>query len=85
MDPLLAGIFHDQRAQRKGERHGEPDVAQIEHGRVNHHLRILQKRIQAIAVGWDGALNNGKGMRRKVQQQQEENLHARQNHRSIGK
>ena len=50
VNPLFSGIAHDQRTQRKGERNGEAHVAQIQHGRVNHHLGILQERVQSIAI-----------------------------------
>ena len=83
MDPFFAGIFHDERAQREGEGHGEPDVAEIKHGRVNHHLGILQQRIQAVTVGGNCSLHDGERVRREVQQRQEEDLHARQNHRRV--
>jgi len=36
------GYFNDQRTQREGEGHGETNVAQIKHGRMDHHLGILQ-------------------------------------------
>ena len=50
VNPLFSGIAHDQRTQRKSERNGEAHVAQIQHGRVNHHLGILQERVQSIAI-----------------------------------
>ena len=84
VDPLLAGILHDQRAQREGKRHGEADIAEIKHGRMNHHLGILQQRIQAAAVGADRAFEQAERIGGEVQQQQKENLHARQNHRGVG-
>ena len=53
VDPLLARILHDQRAKCEGERHGESDVAEIEHRRMDHHLRVLEQGIQSIAVRWN--------------------------------
>ena len=50
VDPLFAGILHDERAQGEGEGDGEADVSQVKHGRMNDHLGILQQRIQAGAV-----------------------------------
>ena len=55
VDPLLAGVAHHQRAQRKRERHREAHVAEIKQRRMDHHLGILQQRIQAGAVGRDRA------------------------------
>ena len=76
VDPLLAGILHDQRAQREGEGDSEADVAQIQHGWMDYHLGILQQRIQAIAVGGNCTLHDSERMRREIEQQEKENLHA---------
>ncbi len=57
LNPLFAGILHDERSQREGERNGEADVSQIEHGRMDNHLGILQKRIQPGAIGGKRALH----------------------------
>src|ERR1039458_7658071 len=46
LNPFLAGVLHDQRAQREGERNREADVSQVQHGWMDDHLGILQKRIQ---------------------------------------
>ena len=51
LNPLLARIAHDQRGQRERKWNRESDVAQVQHGRMNHHLRILQQRVEAVAVG----------------------------------
>ena len=32
----------------------KPDVAHVEHRRVDHHARVLQQRIQVAAVGGGG-------------------------------
>src|SRR5208337_378920 len=50
VNPFLAGILHDQRAQRKGKGNGEADISQIQHGRMDDHFGILQERIQPAAI-----------------------------------
>ena len=45
VNPFFAGILHDQRAEGKCEGNGKADVSQIQHGRMDDHLRILQQRI----------------------------------------
>src|SRR6201988_661697 len=50
VNPFLAGILHDECAERERERDREADVSEIEHGRMNHHLGILQERVQAAAI-----------------------------------
>ena len=67
VDPLLAGIFHGQRAKREGKWDGEPDVAEIEHRRMDHHLRILEKRVETVAVRRDCAGNDCERMGGEVQ------------------
>ena len=83
VNPFLAGILHNQRRQREGKRHGNADVAEIQHGRMDHHLRILQQRIEPVAVRRNGARHQGKGVGGKVHQQQEENLNRRNNDGSV--
>src|SRR5260370_41909041 len=85
VDPFLAGIFHDQRSQREGERYGEPHVSEVEHRGMNHHFRILEQRVQAGAVGWKRTLHNGERMRSEIQQQEKENLHRGNYYGSVGK
>src|SRR5260370_20101588 len=85
VDPFLAGIFHDQRSQREGERYGEPHVSEVEHRGMNHYFRILEQRVQAGAVGWKRALHNGERMRSEIQQQEKENLHRGNYYGSVGK
>ena len=85
VDPFFAGIFHDERAQREREWHGEADVSQIQHGRVNDHFGILQKRIQSGAIGGKRALHDAERARGEIQNQQKENLHRGDDHRSISK
>ncbi len=75
MDPLFAGIAHDERAQREGEWDGEAHVSQVKHGRMDHHLGILQQRVQASAVSGQLARHKRKRMGRKIQQQEKENLY----------
>ena len=70
VDPFFAGILHDQRAQREGEGDGESDIAQIEHGRMDDHLGILQQRIQAAAVGAQRAFEQAERIGGEIYQQQ---------------
>ena len=84
MNPFLAGILHDQRAQREGEGHGEADVAEIKHRRVDHHLGILQKRIQSAAIGAERPFEQAEGIGGKVDQREKENLHSGENDRGVG-
>jgi hypothetical protein len=84
VDPLLAGVAHHQRAQRKGEGHTESDIPQVEHRRMNHHLGILEQRVQAEAVGGNVTHNQREGKRCEVEQQQEENLDRGKNGGGIG-
>ena len=85
VNPLLTRIAHDQRAHRECEGNSESDVAQIQHGRVNHHLRILKKRIQSAAVRRYLSFENGKGVSGNIQKQQKENLHCRNHNRCVRK
>ena len=62
--------------EREGEGHREADVAEVEHRGMDHHLRILQERVQTEAVGGNGALHQREGRRGEVEQQQKEDLHA---------
>ena len=50
MNPLFPGIASEQSRKSKRERDGEARVTGIEVRRMNHHLRILEERIQAVAV-----------------------------------
>ena len=84
-DPLLPGIAHDQRSQGKRERHGEAYVAQVKHGRMNHHLGILQQRVKPRAVGGKRASHQRERMSGKIQQQEEEDLNCSDDGGSIGK
>ncbi len=89
LDPLLAGVAHHQRSQSEGKRNREAHVAEVKQGRVNHHLRVLQERIQAVAVGGnessgDEIREQGKRRRGKVQHRQEENLNSGQNGAGVG-
>ena len=55
VNPFVAGILHDQRAKSESEGHSEAHIAQIKHGRVDHHFWILQQRIESAAVSWPRA------------------------------
>ncbi len=85
VDPFFPGIAHDQRAQGESKGHGEAHISQVKHGRMDHHFRILQQRVQARAVGWQFARHKSKGMGGEIQQQQEENLHRGNNGGRVGK
>src|SRR6266850_4823583 len=50
---------------------------------MNHHLRILEKRIQTVAVGRERAFHDGERVRREIQDHQKENLHCGDNYRSM--
>ncbi len=78
VNPLLARVAHHQRAEGKRERHAEAHVSQVKHRRMDHHLRILQQRIQSEAIGRRLALHQRKRRRGKVEQEQEEDLDAGQ-------
>ena len=52
---------------------------------MNHHLWILQQRIQAVALGGDGTYCLTKRPRGKIDQQEEENLYAGNDDRSVRK
>ncbi len=84
LNPFLAGILHDERAQREGEGNGEAYVSQVKHGRMDDHLGILQKRIQSGAIRGERALHDGERVGGKIQNQQKENLHRGDDHRSVG-
>ncbi len=83
-DPLLAGVAHHERAEREGEGHGEADVAEVEHRRMDDHLGILEERIEAEAVGVQGAGRDGKGERGEREQEKEEDLDGREDRRRVG-
>ncbi len=85
VDPLLAGVAHHQCAEREGKGHGEADVAEVEHRRMDGHLGILEQRVQAEAVRRsDAAGDEGEGRRGDDQQQQEEDLDRREDGRGVG-
>ncbi len=50
---------------------------------MDDHLGILQQRIQTVAVGRDRALHQSKRMRSEIHQQQEEDLHGRDDGRRV--
>ena len=79
VNPFFTGILHYQRAEREGEGDGESNVAQVEHGRVYDHLGILQKRIEAAAIGAHGAFEQTEGIGGEVHQREKKNLHGGEN------
>ena len=50
---------------------------------MNHHLRILEERIQTVAVGRERAFHDGERVRREIQDHQKENLHRGHDDRSV--
>ncbi len=67
VDPFVAWVLHYQGAERKRKGNGESDVAQVEHGRMNHHL--LEQGGQSVAVGGQSPMNHGKRPGGEIQQQ----------------
>ena len=84
LDPLFAGVAHHERAESKGEGNGEAHVAQVKHGRVNDHLRILEEGIEAVAVVGNCALQQRKWRGGKVQDREEEDLDAGHDGAGVG-
>ena len=83
VNPLLARVAHHEGAEGKREGHAKAHVPQIKHGRMDHHLRILQQGIQSEAIGGRLTLHQGKRRRGKVEQEQEEDLDAGQDGGSV--
>ena len=50
---------------------------------MDHHLGILQERIEAVAVGWDGSADEAEWIRGKVDEREEKYLHGRDDHRGV--
>ena len=50
---------------------------------MNYHLGILQQRVKTVAVGGDRAADQPERMRRKIDQQEEENLDRRNDRRGM--
>ncbi len=96
VDPFFARIARQQRSQRKRKGYGrnrKSGIAGIKIRRMNHHLRILQQRSQAVAIGASKDLERAVRSRRRqhfertgheIIQGQKENLHAGQHHADIG-
>ncbi len=82
MNPRFARLLGDQRSNRERERHRESDVAQIQHGRMDHHRPVLQKRVQTSAHALDDIAAAGDQHRKRAQyerdQDQEESLSGHQ-------
>src|SRR5579863_8649645 len=83
VNPLVAGILHDQSAEREGERDGGTNVPEIEHRRMDHHLGILEKGIQSAAVGTQRAFQQAERIGGEVHQREEKNLDSCENDRGI--
>ena len=89
VNPFLAGITAEQRGERESERNREAGIAGIKDRRMDDHLRILQQRIEAIAVGAQDPLQGPAGRGRaqylkgagdEIIQRQKEKLHPHQDH-----
>src|ERR1700739_2743732 len=52
---------------------------------MDDHLGILQKRVEAAAVGTERAFEQPKGIRSDIDESQKENLNASQDDRGVGK
>ncbi len=92
MNPFLARVASQQRAQRKGKWNREARVPRIQVRRMDHHLRVLQQRRQAIAIRSRDQVHHAIRPRRRqrlerafyeVIQRQEENLHPGQHHPDV--
>ena len=83
-EPPLADPAGDQRGDRERERHGEPDVAEVEHRRVERHQDVvLQQRVRARAVeSAIAACTWRERVRRPEHQQEEERGDARASRRA---
>ena len=82
VDPLLPRVPHHQRPQRKRKRHRKPHIPQVKHRRMDHHLRVLQQRIQPMPIRRQRPRLNRKRRSCEIQQHQKEDLHPSQNGRS---
>src|SRR4029077_20528287 len=51
VNPFLAGIAPQKCCEREGEWNREAGVAEIQHGRMNHHLWILKQRVAGMDLG----------------------------------
>ena len=49
-EPALVELAREQRADRKRERHREPDVSEVQERRMGEHVRVLEARCHARAV-----------------------------------
>ncbi len=50
VNPFFAGIAAKQCGKRESKRNGKARISGIKDWWMDHHLRILQQRIEAIAV-----------------------------------
>ena len=70
--PACVGAARDQRGHRECERHGQRDVAQVQHRRVGDHVRVLQGRVEAEPVGRRPARGRGERRRHERRHRREE-------------
>ena len=70
LDPFLAQPAGEQRRHGKGKRNRKPHVAHVQHRRVHDHGRVLEQRVQVLAVrrGGDQPVE---GARKKENQEKE--------------
>src|SRR5208282_809594 len=61
VDPFLAGITAKERGESEGERDRESGVAEVEVRRMNGHFRILEQRVEPVAVGAGENLRETRG------------------------
>ncbi len=92
MNPLLARVAGQQRAQRKSKRNREAGVSRIQVRRMDHHFRILQQGSQSVAIGARDVIHHAIRSRRRerferagheIIQRQEENLYAGHHHANV--
>ena len=76
VDPLFARVAHHQRTESEREGDGEPDIAEVEHRRMNHHLRVLKQGTEAEAVQGLRAGLDRERRRGEVQDGQKEDLNS---------
>src|ERR1700730_10833714 len=50
VNPFFARIAAEQRGERESKRNGEARISGIKDRRMDHHLRILQQGLAAVAV-----------------------------------
>ena len=73
LEPALTEPAGDQCRHRERERNREPDVAEVEHRRVERHQRVvLQQWVRAATVEWDRPVDELERVRRDRHEDEEE-------------